>query len=48
MEKIDISPSVERLIADRNRPMTWKAIIGELVDNAIDAGAKEKERRCRR
>ncbi len=48
MQTVDISPGVEVLIAGRNRPMTWKAIIGELVDNAIDTGAKQKERRCQR
>ena len=37
--EIDITPTPELLIALKRAKITWQSAIGELIDNAFDAGA---------
>ena len=39
MREIDFTPSLRSLLADRNKNFGWRKCLGELIDNAFDAGA---------
>lgn len=43
MQKViyDITPQVDLILSLRNSNMGWKRVFGELIDNALDAGANQ-------
>jgi len=42
-EEIDFTPLPRSIESERNRNLTWKDAMGELVDNSLDAGATRVE-----